>query len=127
MRISPIFSAASLALAMLGAAPAMAQDVGADVRCLLVSNAFAATEKDQAKKQFAIEASHFFFGRVDVRVTQPQLKAQIVAVSKTLRPQDMAPTMNACVKRLQDRQRVMQVIGREIAAANPRPPVPVKK
>jgi hypothetical protein len=113
---------------VLLAAPASAQAVSDDVRCLLVSNAFAATEKDVPRKQLAVESAHFFLGRIDAKLTQPQLKAQILQIAKTLRPDTMAATMNACVKRVQSRQQMMQVIGGEIKAAQPKPaPGAVKK
>ncbi|MDO6416882.1 hypothetical protein Q4F19_21035 [Sphingomonas sp. BIUV-7] len=121
MRSRLLFSAV-LGLA-IGATPAIAQDAASDVRCLLVSNAFAATDKDPQRKQLAIEASHFFLGRIDARMTQPQLKASIIQIAKTLTPPGMGPAMNACVTRLQSRQRMMQVIGREVAATAAAPKI----
>jgi hypothetical protein len=120
MRSSFLFSVAAFTVATL-AAPAIAQDAASDVRCVLVANAFAATEKEVDKKQFATQTAHFFYGRVDARLTPPQLKAQVIAVSKTLTPQNLAPTMNACVTRLKDRLGVMQQIGREMAAMGAKP------
>jgi hypothetical protein len=116
MRSILLFSAASLALATLSA-PAVAQDVPSDLRCVLVGNAFAAAEKDEQKKQFATQVAHFFYGRVDARVTPAQLKVQVMAVARGLNQQMMAPTMNACVARLKAKLEVMQGIGREMAAA----------
>jgi hypothetical protein len=125
MRYSLLLSMAALTAATL-AAPAIAQAAMADVRCVLVANAFAATEKDEPKKQFATQTAHFFYGRVDARLTPAQLKAQVMAVSKTLTPQNLAPTMNGCVTKLKDRLGVMQQIGREMAAAGAAPQ-PLKK
>ena len=102
---------------MLLATPALAQDAASDVRCLLVSNAFAATEKDTPRKQFAIESAHFFFGRIDAQMSAAQLKAQILTVGKTLTPQTMVTTMNACAQRLRAKQQMMQAIGKEVSAA----------
>lgn len=129
MRSIYLFPAAMIALAT-AAVPAIAQDVPTDLRCVLVGNAFAAAEKDEQKKQFATQVAHFFYGRVDARVTPAQLKVQVMAVAKGLNPQMMAPTMNACVSRLQAKLAVMQGIGREMAAAagiKPLAPSPAPK
>ena len=113
---SRLFLCAAAGLTLL-ATPALAQDAAADVRCLLVSNAFAATEKDTPRKQFAIESAHFFFGRIDAQMNAAQLKAQILTVGKTLTPQTMVTTMNACAQRLRAKQQMMQAIGKEVSAA----------
>jgi hypothetical protein len=108
--------------AVIAAAPAFAQDAAADVRCLLVSNAFAGAEKDEGRKQLAILSAHFYLGRIDARLNPAQLKAQVVAVAKTLSPPTMAATMNSCAQRLREKQMVMQTIGKEITASAPAAP-----
>jgi len=120
MRSYLLLPAIACAAAMT-ASPVFAQDAAADVRCLLVSNAFSGAEKDEGRKQLSILAAHFYLGRIDARLNAAQLRAQVIAVSKTLSPPTMAATMNSCVQRLRDKQLVMQGIGKEIMAAQPKP------
>ncbi|QJU58702.1 hypothetical protein HL653_13825 [Sphingomonas sp. AP4-R1] len=118
----------ALSFAATLAAPAFAQDAASDVRCMMVANAFATTEKDEPKKRFAIESAQYYFGRVDARLTPAQLKAQVMTIAKTLTPPMMAPAMNACVQRVQQRRAMMQQIGKEMTAAAAKPaPGAVKK
>lgn len=118
----------ALSFAATLAAPAFAQDAASDVRCMMVANAFASTEKDEPKKRYAIEAAQYFYGRVDARLTPVQLKAQVMAIAKTLTTPMMAPTMNACVQRVQKSRAVMQQIGKEMTAlAAKQAPGAVKK
>ncbi len=91
-------SAAMLAMGM--AAPLDAQSVNDDVRCLLVSNAFARGEKDPAKNQIAKIAGAFYLGRLDTRLSTAELKAALLAQSKTMTPAAAGPVMNGCVRRL---------------------------
>ena len=123
MRFTLFLSAALVAGV---AAPAFAQDAAADVRCLLVSNAFSGAEKDEGRKQLAILSAHFYLGRLDTRLSAAQLKPQVIAIAKTLSPPTMAATMNSCVQRLREKQLVMQTIGKEIAASAPKAPAPAK-
>jgi hypothetical protein len=95
--------------------PAGAQTTEQDVRCLLASNVFAATEKDATKKQVATASALFYLGRLDARMTLPQLKAQILAQGKTLTGKTVGDVMNVCARELQAKQRAVQAMGQEIA------------
>lgn len=114
----------SVALCAIGAitAPASAQDVGSDVRCILVSNVFARIETDATRKQLAQASAMYFTGRVTGRLSAPQIKAQILAQSKSVDKNTGGPIMTACAKRFQQDQRMMQGIGMELQKSKPAAP-----
>ena len=125
-----IISSAALSLGLIAAGPAVAQDAGSDVRCLLVSNVFARVETDATKKGLAQAAAVYFSGRAVARLSPAQIKAQIVAQSKTVDKNSGGPIMTACAKRFQQDQRMMQTIGQELQKAKPATapaPAPTKK
>lgn len=88
--------------------PLAAQTVDRDVRCWMVSNVFTQAEKDAKKKQIAGASSLYYLGRVDARLPRSQLKAAALAQAKTLRQQDVGPTMNACAKQFLESQQALQ-------------------
>lgn len=104
------------ALAASGSVAA-AQDVGQDVRCLLVSNAFSAGAKDPKARQLAMMAGFFYLGRLDGRLSDAQLEARIKAEQATLNNANAVPTMQRCGERMQQRGRALQAIGRNLAPA----------
>lgn len=95
-----LISMGAALLAVGLAAPLAAQSVDEDVRCLLVSNAFARTEKDPAKNQIAKISAAFYLGRLDMRMPSTQLKGALLAQAKAMTPAAVAPVMNGCVRRL---------------------------
>ena len=114
----------SVALCAIGAiaAPASAQDVGTDVRCILVSNVFARIETDATRKQLAQASAMYFTGRVTARLSAPQIKAQFLAQSKAVDKYNGGPIMTACAKRFQQDQRMLQGIGQELQKSKPAAP-----
>jgi hypothetical protein len=104
---------------VLAAGPVGAQALDPDVKCMLASDVFARNEKDPGRKQLAVVSGLFFFGRIDGRLGAPQIKAQLLAAQKALKPTDLPPIMNDCVKRFQARELALQEIGKSIA-----PPAP---
>jgi hypothetical protein len=110
--------AASL-IAMLGAGAVSAQAVDRDVRCLIASNVFAQSEKDAQKRQVALASSFFFMGRLDGRVAPAQLKAQVLAQSKTLNKDNIGQTMDACAKAVQAKQQSIAAIGQQLQQQKP--------
>jgi hypothetical protein len=111
-----------LALALAVALPttAQAQIADGDLRCLMVANVFASTEKDVKKRQVASATGLFYLGRIDGRVPPAQLKARILAVGKGMTSKSVGPTMNACVGALQQREQAFQALGRQVAAQAPK-------
>jgi hypothetical protein len=124
-RMIRIFSlAGGLGLSLAIAAPAMAQAIDADVKCMLTSNFFARAEKDAARQKLAVVTGSYYFGRADARLSAAQLKAQLIAAGKSqIKPAELPPIMNDCAKRFQERDRALQEIGKSIMP----PPAPGAK
>lgn len=101
----------------LAALPAGAQAIDPDVRCLLVSNLFAQAEKDPAGKQMAAVSGVYYFGRVDARLSLPQVRTQMMALSKGVKQAELPVIMNACAKQMQAKQQAFQAMGKAMAAA----------
>jgi len=115
------------AVAALGlAAPAAAQSVDDDVRCLLASNFFARTEKDPAKRQLATASSAFYLGRLDARISNDQLKNAVTAQAKTMTSASVAPTMNGCAKRLNQKGVALHTLAPGGAPQPPKAPAKPK-
>ena len=111
-----------LGLILTAAAPASAQAIDPDVKCFIASDIFSKNEQDPKRRQVAMVANIFFFGRMDARLSAAQLKTQIIAVGRLLKPADLPVVMTDCAKRVQDRQRALQDVGKAIAATMPKPP-----
>lgn len=88
-----------IALAAI-AAPAAAQTVNDDARCLLVSSAYARSAKDPKARQVAQATSAFYLGRVDGRYPAPALKTALAAQEKQLTVAGAPAAMNACAARV---------------------------
>jgi hypothetical protein len=116
-----------VALAAMGlATPVAAQSVDDDVRCLLASNFFAKTEKDPQKKQLAVSAAAFYLGRLDVRMSNDQLKNAALAQAKTLTGTSVSPLMNNCAKRVVLKDAALRGTGPKPGAPQPAAPQPAK-
>lgn len=116
-----LFAAALL----IAGAPVVAQTADQDVRCVLAGNAFGATEKNPVRKQLALATALFFGGRVDARLSPAQMRAAVAAQGRALTTADLPATMTACAAQFQAKERAMQAIGRQVAAAqHPQPAAP---
>ena len=108
----------TMAAALAGAGTAAAgQDVGRDVRCLLVSNAFSAGAKDPKARQIAMVAGFFYLGRLDGKLTDAQLETRIRTEQKTITNANAPATMQQCGQYMQQRGQALQAIGRRLAPA----------
>jgi NAD/NADP transhydrogenase alpha subunit len=96
------------------AAPAAAQSADQDARCLLVSNVFSRTEKDETRRHLAEAARFYFMGRAAVRLSPAQLKAQLQAQAKSLQTQAAGTAMNACAKQFQAKEQELEAIGADL-------------
>jgi len=113
--------------ALAFAAPAVAQSVDEDVRCLLAANVFARAEKDPAKRQLSMAASVFYLGRLDARISNDQLKTAVQTQAKTMPASSLGPTMTNCAKHLTEKGLAMRAFGAGPNAPAQRPPAPKKK
>lgn len=104
-------------LAVIGlAAPASAQTVPDDVRCLLLSNATSKVASDDRAKAIASEALLFFVGRVDGRASDPVIINTMREQVPTIDPKKAGTEMNACVARVQSSKQRMQRLGQSAQA-----------
>lgn len=94
------------------AAPAAAQGLKDDVRCLLLSGVFAKTAKDEKGKQIARSTGVFFLGRVDGRADAKTLTEAVQAERKAIDPKTAGPLMDACAMRLAQAQKSVNDLGR---------------
>jgi hypothetical protein len=83
------------------AVPAGAQSVSDDVRCVLVSAGFARAAKDDNSRRVSALTGAFYLGRLNGRVSQPQLVAAIKGQGKGLSAKLAEPIMRACAARAQ--------------------------
>ena len=110
--------AAAIGIA-LTAAPAIAQTVEHDVRCMILSEAFSKLEKDPAKKQVAAATGLYFFGRVDAQISGTALRSQFFAQRALLRQQNAGEVMTACAKDFMAHQHDLQTSLQGVIVATP--------
>lgn len=107
------FSFAFALLASVGAAEASAQGMDMNVRCLLVSNAFANAAKDAKAKEVANAAKLFYGGRVST-LPGAQLQASLLAQQKQISPANVGTTMTACAQNMDRALKTIQAAGQRI-------------
>ena len=81
-----------------------------DVRCLMLSNAFAQGGSTPEAKKAAQSGGLFFLGRIDGRWTDVQLRAAIAQHQKTLKVDKAGPEMQACLRRVEASYKKLQAI-----------------
>ena len=84
--------------AMAVSAPAGAQTVTDEVRCVLLSNAFAAGSKDPHARQVGASVGSYFMGRLEARQSS-QVKAAMAGQNKQMPANQAVSAMNACAAR----------------------------
>lgn len=112
-----ILAAAGSALLFSTGAAAQAS---ADVRCLILSNAFAKTGINPQAKKAAESSAFYYLGRIDGRIGDAQLRAALEGHAKTIKAATAGAEMQACVRR-------MQASGMRVQSLAPRPPQPAAK
>ena len=98
------------------APPTPAQDVPADVRCLMLSGIFARAAPEERAREAATRAMHFFAGRLDGRVTTPALTNAIRAQNGRIDPKTAGPEMNGCAARVSRATQAIQSAGATVSA-----------
>jgi hypothetical protein len=84
------------------------------VNCLLASNIFAQKEADPKAKALAQQTLYFYLGRLDPRITAPQLKLDLKRSADSLKGVNAAPLMNACLRELQAKGQMLQSVGQQL-------------
>ena len=80
-----------------------------DANCLLVSNIFAQQSTDATQKAHAGNVFFYYFGRIDARTSEAQLKAELKQAGATQFTNESASAlMNSCVQNMQARAQVLQ-------------------
>jgi hypothetical protein len=110
MRPFHLFTAAASGLLAL-AAPAAAQSLASDVKCLVVSNLFAKS-KDPKARQAGVETRFFYLGRLNGSAAQ--IQAALEAQGRTITQANAGPTMQACARAVVQRASEVQAIGQRI-------------
>ena len=116
-RIAPVATFTALALGAF-ATPSFAQDTASDVRCMLVSNLFANSDKDPQAKQIASAASLFYGGRVSL-LPNTTVQSGLAAELKQITSANAAPTMNACAKRMTEGLKELQTSSGKLKPEKP--------
>lgn len=115
MKISTI--AASVFLLVTGA-PAFAQSVPADVRCLVISNVFAQRATTAVSRESAAKSMLFYLGRLDGRADSASIITAMRALGGKIDHTTAPAEMSACAARVAQAQQTIQAASR--AAAPPK-------
>jgi hypothetical protein len=99
------------ACALLVVGKASAQGSASDVRCLLVSNAFANGANDSKAKEIARSARLFYGGRVSTR-DSAGLGRELAAQQKQLTSTNAGPVMNSCAQEMTRRLEALEALGK---------------
>lgn len=101
-----IFSIAAASIALVSA-PSLAQSTE-DVRCLLLSNAFAQGGNTPEAKKAGQSGALFYLGKMDGRWNEAQLRAALTQQQKTLSADKAGPEMQACMRRVEASYKKLQ-------------------
>jgi hypothetical protein len=86
-----------------------------DANCLLVSNIFAQQSTDATQKAHAGNVLFYYFGRLDSRANEAQMKAELKqAGTAQFTPDSASALMNSCVQNMQSRAQVLQSISQQL-------------
>ena len=100
---------AGAGLSALGSAPCLAQSTD-DVRCLVLSNAFAKIGSTAEAKKAGQSGAAFYLGKIDGRWNDAQLRAAIAQHQKTLKVPNAGPEMKLCMQRMQASYEKLQAL-----------------
>lgn len=86
-----------------------------DANCLLVSNIFAQQSSDAEQKAHAMNVLFYYFGRIDSRTSEAQLKAELKqAGSVQFTNATASALMNSCVQNMQSRAQMLQSVSQQL-------------
>ena len=120
IRKALILTAAPLAIAAAQpaakpAAPAPTKTAPATtLNCLLASNVFAQRETDQQRKDLAHQTLLFYLGRLDPRMSAPQLKSELRQTAEGLKGVNAPMLMNACLVELRAKASMLETAGHQL-------------
>ena len=112
MRVSRMAYAAAVAL--FAGTPAAAQTTN-DAKCLMASNLFSKAAKDPKARALGDAGKYFYLGRITGRLTEQQVRAQMVAQTKTITAANAGSVMSACAKQMEGGAAMVERVGKLLA------------
>jgi hypothetical protein len=97
--------------AFLLAGKASAQGTASDVRCLVVSNAYAKGANDPKAQEIAKSARLFYGGRLSMRDVGG-IGRELAAQQKQITPANAGPIMNSCAQEMSRSLGALEAVGR---------------
>lgn len=109
-------AAACLAAMLLGGAalPTAASAANTNIRCLMLSNVYVNSAKDDQARQAAQATRIFYLGRIPDALSQAQLEAAMVAEGKTIAPATAETEMNRCAALFVQRSNAMRQVAQKV-------------
>ena len=98
----------ALAAALVATGTAASAQTAGDIRCIVVSNAFATGAKDADQKKAAESALYFYLGRIGDAMTPARLKTLLDTETKALTDKTAGAAMDTCVEVIQAKIKMMQ-------------------
>lgn len=105
-----VFAAGLLSLAV--AAPVSAQSVSDDMRCFILGNIFAKSDKDDKRRGLAAQSTIFYLGRLDGRA---DTKAIADGLRMKVDPKSGGALMTACAQHFIHSEETVQTVIRSLA------------
>lgn len=103
----------ALAAALLATSATATAQSAADVRCIVLSNAFAQQSKDANQQKIAEDSIYFYLGRINGQPTAAQMKALLEQQAKTLTNATAGTLMGDCVKAVQAKVQLLQSLSQQ--------------
>jgi len=126
MRILTLAAAAGIVALAASAAPATAQVANNDdVRCFLLSNAFAKQATDPKARQISAASLTFYLGRLDGHITPPTMADAMRRAGTGIDPKTAGTAMTACTARMARAEQTVQAAAKLIGP--PPAAAPAKK
>jgi hypothetical protein len=102
------------ALVFVSASTPAAAQAMSDVRCLMASNLFAKGARDPKARKFAESAKYFYLGRISSRLSEQQVRVQMLAQKKTITPANAGNVMTACARQMQSGAAMVERVGKQL-------------
>jgi hypothetical protein len=113
MRVCPKIPVLAAAMLLPGS-PAVAQATN-DVQCLLASNLFSMAAKEEKTRKLAESNKFYFLGRVSARLSEQQIRAQMIAEGKMIKAANAAKIMDACNRQMRAAAMKVEAVGKQVA------------
>ena len=112
----------ALAAALVATGGAAAAQSANEARCILLANNFATQAKDATHQKLAEDTLYFYLGRINGQPTTAQMKAALDAQAKTLTDANAGTLMADCVKAVQAKVQLLQIMGPPPQPQQAKPP-----